>query len=329
MPSLTYAGRVYDCNRGETVLDALLRQGVDMAYSCKKGSCLTCLTRCAKGRVDGRAQDGLRDTLRAEGYFLPCVCTPDDDLVLDGVEDAALYGRVRVTAKERLAAAITRIRLEPATPLYYHAGQFVNLRRADGLARSYSLASVPRLDRDLEIHIQKLPNGKMSNWLSDEVRPGDALDLQGPNGACFYLPGRPGGPMLLLGSGSGLAPLFGIARDALAAGHSGEIRLYHGSQRREGLYLRAELENVAARHANFRYFPCVSGFEPGLGDRAEPAEAAAFGDLPRLAGWRVFLCGSPPMVHAARRMAYLAGAALPDIHADAFELRELRQKPRP
>ncbi len=54
----------------------------------------------------------------------------------------------------------------------------------------------------------------------------------------------------------------------------------------------------------------------------------AFSDLADLKGWRVFLCGYPPMVHSAKKLAYLAGAALDDILTDPFELRELRQTPR-
>lgn len=327
-PSLTFAGRVYGCHHGEAVLDALLRQGVDLAYSCRKGTCLTCVMRCIEGSVGARAQEGLRDTHKASGCFLPCVGIPDGNLVLEPAEVPILYRPALVSSVERLAPAITRIRLEPAAPLHYYAGQFVNVRRADGLARSYSLASVPRLDRELEIHVKRLPDGRMSGWLSDQVRRGDRLGLQGPNGDCYYGPGKPDQPLLLIGNGSGLAPLLGIARDALAAGHRAEIRLYHGSRQPEGLYSRDELAHLALRHRTFRYVPCVSGPLPGTGNRPGRADTVAFEDLPRLVGWRVFLCGYPPMVHAARQAAYLAGAALSDILADPFELRELRRQPR-
>ncbi len=328
MPRLQYGSASYDLLSGESVLDALLRQGVDLSYSCRKGSCLTCMLRCAKGHIPPQAQDGLRDSLRAQGYFLPCLASPEGDIDLLSGEDADLFGRARLVEIERLAPAIVRIRLEAATPLYYHPGQFINLRRGDGLMRSYSLASVPRREDHLEIHVKRLKGGAMSTWLNDEARVGDAIDIQGANGSGFYLPGHPDRPILLIGNGSGLAPLYGIARDALGDGHRGEIRLYHGSRTADGLYLRDELRALAVSHENFFYTPCVSGPEPNPGDRTGRADTAAFDDLPQLSGWRVFLCGSPPMVHAAKRTAYLAGAKLADIHADAFELRELRKTPR-
>lgn len=329
MFGIELGGRRYDCAPEESVLDALLRQGVEVAYSCRRGACLTCILRAAKGKVPEAAQRGLRATLCEQGYFLACQCRPAGDLVLRAPDEAALYGRAEVLAVERLSGQVAKVSLAPATELYYHPGQFVNLRRPmDGLARSYSLASVPRLDAHLEIHVKRLSGGAMSAWIHDDLQAGQTLDLQGPNGTCYYLPGQPEQGLLLIGNGTGLAPLVGILRDALDDGHCGPIRLYHGTRHPEGLYLRDRLSALEARHDNVEYHACLSGPAVPAGCRAGRAEAVAFAAHTDLTGWRVFLCGYPPMVHAARRQAYLAGAALADIHADAFELRELRRKPR-
>ncbi len=322
-----YAGSDYDLLPSETVLDVLLRHGVDAPYSCRKGSCFSCMLRATSGELPPGAQDGLRDTLREQGYFLACRCMPSADLEVAAPDDSAIYTRAEVAEIERLAPAIVRVRLAPVAPLDYHAGQFVNLRRADGVVRSYSLASVPARDPLLEIHVKRFAGGEMSNWIHDQMRPGDSLDIQGPNGACFYLAGEPDRKMLLVGNGSGLAPLIGIARDALAGGHRGSVHLYHGTRQPSGLYLRETLEAMAARHANFHYHPCLSGHSPEAA-RAGRAETVALADHPDLKGWRVYLCGHPLMVDGARKAAYLAGAALGDINADAFELRDLRTLPR-
>lgn len=312
---------------GETVLDGLLRNGLDVPYSCKKGTCLTCVARATDGTVPEAARAGLKDTLVALGYFLPCLCRPDADLRLEPARDSDLYGRATIDKVETLAPSTFRVLLRPATPLYYHAGQFVNLRRADGLVRSYSLASVPRHDPLLELHVRCLPGGAMSGWLRDTARPGHDVDLQGPNGSCFYLPGRPDQPMLLIGTGTGLAPLIGIARDALADGHGGAVTLYHGSRTPAGLYLGDDLRALEARYRNFRYVPCLSG--PGdARARAARADAAALADHGDLKGYRVFVCGVPDMVSAVRRAAYMAGTSLGDIHGDPFDLRDRRRQPR-
>ena len=328
MVNLRFNGGVYDCHTSETVLEALLRHEVAVPYSCRNGVCMTCMLHAVRGHVPSAAQHGIKKTLRVGGYFMACVCRPERDLDLALPDDADVYGRAVVRAIERLAPTICRVVLEPATPLYYRPGQFINLRRDDGLVRSYSLASVPRRDRFLEIHVKRLPGGAMCNWVFDELEPGDAFDIQGPNGSCFYVPGQPKQRMLLVGNGSGLAPLMGIFRDALQSRHTGDIHLYHGSRHREGLYLGDSLRRLAAQHANFRYVPCLSGDKVSAGCRAGRADVNAFSDHPDLWGWRVFLCGYPPMVHAAKKTAYLAGAGLSEIHADPFELRNLRHAPR-
>ena len=324
MVNLHFAGDDYDCREGETVLDALLHQDASVPFFCRNGICLTCMMRCRDGVPPMDSQSGIKDSLRLEGHFLPCLCTPDEDLDLDAPNDDLIYGRAILRAVEQLSPSICRIVLAPTTALYYRAGQFINLRRDDGMVRSYSLASVPTLDAYLELHVKRLPRGVMSNWLFDRVEPGEGFDIQGPNGACFYVPGRPETPLLLIGNGSGLAPLIGIARDALSSGHTGAIQLYHGTRHREGLYLDATLNALAEDHANFTYTACVSG-ETGQSGRAENV---AFADHPALDGYRVYLCGYPPMVNTARKTAYLMGAALADIHADPFELRDLRMTPR-
>lgn len=328
MAAIAFDGATYDCGDDETVLDALLRQGVEIPYSCKLGVCLSCLLKAEPGQVPAAAQDGLRRTLCEQGYFLACQCQPERALAVSRGDESDVFGRAKVMGIERLAPRVCRVAIEPATPLYYRAGQFVNLRRDDGLTRSYSLASVPSLDSHLELHVKHLPGGRMSGWIFDGLAVGDSLDIQGPNGGCYYVPGRADQGLLLIGNGTGLAPLIGIARDALNDGHAGPIRLYHGTREEAGLYLRNVLDDMAVRHENFDYVPCLSGTPVAKGCREGRAESVAFSDHSELDGWRVFLCGYPPMVHSAKKLAYLAGAALEDILTDPFELLELRQTPR-
>jgi ferredoxin-NADP reductase/ferredoxin len=326
MPKLSFDGRSYDCDPGETVLDALLRQGVDISYSCKRGTCFTCLLRAPEAQIPPSAQRGLRRTVAAEGYFLACCFTPTaDEITLHRPREAEMFGRAIVRAKVTASRTAIRLFLEPATALYYHPGQFINLRRADGLTRSYSLASVPRCDPLLELHVRRMANGAMSRWLFDQLEVGDTIDIAGPFGSCFYLQDEPTTPILLVGTGIGLAPLIGIVRDALHAGHTGPMHLYLGSRKPEGLYMQSELRELALAHDNFHYEACVSGVEVPQGQNAGRADDVAFARHPDLEGWRVFLCGVAPMVHAARKRAYLAGARLTEIHAEAFDLRDLRR----
>ncbi len=327
MTTISYQGKIYGCRDDETVLDALTRQGVNLPFSCRSGICQTCLQRCTRGEVPERAQLGLRNRLRASGYFMPCRCVPTSDITVEPPRADDLYTPAIVHAKERVAPHVMRVLLEPAAPLVHHPGQFVNVRRSDGLARSYSLAGLPD-DYFLELHVQRKRNGAMSNWIFDTLKAGDEIELQGPQGECFYRGDDPEQPMLLIGTGTGLAPLVGIVRAALAAGHRGEIYLYHGTHAASGLYLREAIEALAARHANLLYRPCVSGDAPSNAFLPGRAHAIALRCHLHLEGWRVYLCGLPQMVHETHE-AVLARGALPEhVHADPFELKNLRREPR-
>lgn len=326
--TLVFGGETFARGASETVLDALLRHGVDIPYSCRKGTCLSCVVRVSEGEVPEAAQEGLKEAWRAQGFVLACQCRPEGGIALEPPDGAVLFTPAKVHEVGRLAPAIGRVLLEPQATLLYRAGQFINLRRPDGLVRSYSLASVPQLDPYLELHVKKLAGGEMSGWIFSDLRAGQEIEIGGPHGDCFYLPGRPEQSMLLIGNGTGLSPLIGVVRDALARGHGGEIHLYHGTRHPPGLYAMNELRALEARHDNFVYWPCLSGGNAPKGARGGRADEVAFADHGGLRGWRVFLCGYPPMVEKARKIAYLAGAALDQIHAERFDLRELRIKPR-
>lgn len=320
MVAIRYADARVELKAGESVLDGLTRRGVPVPSSCRSGICQTCLMRATEGAPPEASQRGLREALRLQNHFLACVCHPTEDLevALPGEAGAAIPATVR--RLDLLSDDIMRVVLESHAPIRYRPGQFVSLRRDHGLSRCYSIASVPDRDEHIHLHVRRLAGGRMSGWVHDELRPGQAVDLLGPAGDCFYVPGQPEQPLLLIGTGSGLAPLYGILRDALGQGHTGPVRLFHGSRDRRGLYLANELRELARAHSNFEYVPCLSGSEAPAGFAAGRAHEVAFREVPSLRGWRLFLCGHPDMVQQAKKRAFLAGAALRDIHADPFHI---------
>ena len=289
-------------------MEVLLRHGVEISNSCRAGACQSCLLRAAAGAVPAVAQQGLKATLIEQGYFLSCVCRPETDLFLEpagGLEIAAT-----IAALERLTPTVMRARLRTAAPLDYRPGQYIILRRADGLARSYSLASLPE-DGTLELHIRRAPQGRMSGWLFDEARENEGVSIRGPAGDCFYTAGKPEQPLLLAATGTGLAPLAGICRDAVKQGHRGPIHLYHGALRRDGLYLQDELRDIELSNANVHYKPVVLEADGAI-DKVIAA------DHPKLSGWRGFVCGDPSVVQLLKKKFFLAGMASREIFADAF-----------
>lgn len=319
MARVRFDAQWYPLEPEESVLDALLRQGVSVPHACKAGVCQSCLMRAANGVVPEKAQAGLKDTLKARNYFLACSCQPEPGTELEVAGGGADELRVpaRLESVERLSKDVLRVRLRPLAPFEYRAGQYLTLLRGDGLARSYSVASLPS-EELIELHVRLLPGGAMSTWFAAVARPGDEVKLQGPAGDCFYLPGRPEQPLLLAGAGTGLAPLYGIVRDALEQGHTGPIWLFHGARNPEGLYLVDELRAMAARHSNLHYRPGVLEGRLSEDVFVGPLDALVRAECPKPVGWRAFLCGNPELVLALRKKLFLAGLSLKDIHADAF-----------
>ena len=316
MTKVTLEGSTFELGPGETVLNGLLRNGVHVTSSCRVGACQTCLMRATQGAVPAASQYGLKDTMKARGYFLACVCRPEEDLELKGA-GADIQVSASIVGLDKLSPTVVRVRLKTERAFDYRPGQYAVILRNDGLARSYSLASLPSEDA-LEMHVRKVPQGRMSSWLFDEAKVGDAVVLQGPSGECFYVAGQPEQPLLLAGTGTGLAPLYGVLRDALLQGHTGPIWLFHGAIEPSGLYLVSELRAIAEAHANVRYIPCVLRGEEVGEVRVGPLDQVLFKDLPKLKGFRSFVCGDPALVTALKKKIFLAGAPLREIYADAF-----------
>jgi ferredoxin-NADP reductase len=252
-----------------------------------------------------------------------CQCRPEADLVIERPgEGLRVDGEIAAT--EPLSASVARVVVRVPESFAPARGQYVTLERR-GIARSFSVAD--RRGPALELHVRRVPGGALSPYLCDEARPGDPLAVAGPFGDCIYGGTSPDAPLVLAATGTGLAPLWGILLDALAAGHRAPIWLFHGAVDPSGLYLRSELRELAARHANLRYVPGVLRGGGGSGDadgggggplEEGPLDAVVLRHVPSARGMRAFVCGAPDVVHTVKKKLFLAGAAMRDISSDAF-----------
>ena len=103
-----------------------------------------------EGKPPTISQQGLKDTLQAQNYFLACVCQPEEPLVITKPGEGANRQIVtEVVCKEHLNNGIIRLRLASKAPFDFRAGQFLHLKRHDGLVRSYSIASLPKSNEQI------------------------------------------------------------------------------------------------------------------------------------------------------------------------------------
>jgi ferredoxin-NADP reductase len=140
----------------------------------------------------------------------------------------------------------------------HRAGQHVDVRLTaeDGYQaqRSYSIASAPE-DERLAITVERLVDGEVSPYLTDELLAGDKLELRGPIGGYFVWSAELSGPLLLVGGGSGVVPLRSMLRHHGAAGSSVSVRLLYSARSLEDAIYRHELEDFEVVYALTRAQP--------------------------------------------------------------------------
>ncbi|HET9957412.1 MAG TPA: FAD-binding oxidoreductase [Polyangiaceae bacterium] len=319
---ISFEGRSYLLEEGESVLDCLLRNRESLDSYCRSGVCQSCVVKArphSRDAVPARAQVGLKEAAKRAGLMLACVCRPTQPLELERAEALPRYA-TRIHDVRPLSPSVLRVELEVPSGFEYQAGQFIQLERPqDGLMRPYSLASLPS-DPCLELHVARLENGAMSGWLESAV--GQPVTIKGPLGECSYFDGEPERPLLLAGTGTGLAPLLGVIRAAARARHQGPITLLHGARDAAGIYHAEKLARLRAAIPNLRVLavalegPLPS--DPGLEWRSGALDQQLFSEYAQLDEHRLYFCGNPELVGRLKKRAYLAGASLARIHSDPF-----------
>lgn len=320
---LLLGGHVYDCWPEETVLEALLRQGVAITNSCRRQICLTCMMRSLEGPPPKAAQINLQDSLRGRNFFLACACCPERDMEITfTAETIGQPTTATIVEINRYGPFILEIGLAPATPRPYRGGQFLALLDEHGAGHRFPIASPTSatLSGTMEIHVERVQGRAFSEWLHGNLEQGDLVTLCGVTGELTYNLGDPRRTLVLAGWNGGLGALIGLVQDAFENNHTGEIHLFHGVSDRDHLYLFEEMREIGRQFQNFHYLPCIE-------DRTTPAVDADGGArgtiaahvgrlLPSLFGVRLFLCGPRSEVSALQRQSYLSGAAMKDIRTD-------------
>ncbi len=218
---------------------------------------------------------------------------------------------------ETPTARTLRLALPAARP--HVAGQHyvVRLTAPDGYtaSRSYSVASAPADGFDhppageIELTVERLEDGEVSEYLCDVVEPGDELEVRGPIGGFFAWPGDR--PALLVGGGSGVVPLMAMLRQARRTGRADLLRLVVSARSPAQLYYAGEITGPQTTVVYTRQGPA------GV---ARPAGRLAVGDLDGLVrgGEDVYVCGSPGFADAATAVLLEAGVPVAAIRVERF-----------
>lgn len=329
---VSIAGKERDfiVNEGEAILTAALRQGVMLPYSCKNGTCGSCKGRILEGEVHYPFHPpmALQRSDYAAGNALLCQAEPQEDLVIEVREIEALRDieirmlPARVAAKTQLSPSVVRLRLTlpKGQRLQFLAGQYVDVLLKGGKRRAFSIASCPSLEDEIELHIRHVEGGDFTGYVFDTLKELDIIRFEGPLGNFFVRNDQPERPMIMVGGGTGFAPLKSMIENLLEQGDQREIHLYWGARQREELYLDDLPQQWAKQHAHIHYQQAVSeedhtaeGYFVGL------AHEAVVANHPDLSAFDVYMSGPPGMIDAARSAFLKQGLNADRLYYDSFE----------
>lgn len=330
---LSKSNRSFSVAPDQSLLDAALGASLNLPHSCKSGNCGSCRARLLEGEIHypNGPPLGLSEREVADGLVLLCQARARTDLTIATYEvtapDQALIKRLPARIERALPLSHDVmglfLRLPVAETFRFEAGQYVDIMLPGGRRRSFSIASPPHCSRVLELHVRRVAGGEFSERLFDEDPQNALLSVEGPLGQFVYRPGV--APMLLVGGGTGIAPLLSILRHVIDNGIERDMTIYWGVRSERDLYAHAALEDLAQRYpadgspARLRYVPVLS--EPSSDWRGSRGfvHEAVLKDIVDLEKYDVYAAGPPAMITAIRSGFGMRGVAANRLFFDSFD----------
>jgi NAD(P)H-flavin reductase/quinol-cytochrome oxidoreductase complex cytochrome b subunit len=312
----------------ETLLDAGLRQDVDLPYECRNGGCGMCKCTVLSGKVDpGLYQpNALSAEELAQGKVLLCCATALDDVEIEYKPRTAPKTfkeySARVIKLEKLTYDVMRVllKLPDGQQIPFKAGQYVNIILDDGQRRAFSFANPPHEAEFVELQIRLMTGGRFTTHVFEKMKEGDTVRFEGPIGDFSLRESER--PIVFVAGATGFAPVKSMVEDAFKRGLKREIHLYWGVKQLRDLYLPELPQQWAREHANFHFIPVLSDAAPedAWTGRTGLVHEAILEDFPELKGHEIYACGSVRMVEAIFPFLKSHGAEDGACFSDAFTI---------
>ena len=304
------SGHSFPIEENETILEAALRNGYVLPYSCRDGVCGACKGKVLQGHLDfGNYQaDTLTDAEKSVGMALFCCAKPLSDLVIECREVTAVKDipvktlPCRVQKIEKLAPDVMVLSLKLPTNerLQFLAGQYIDVLLKDQKPRSFSLGNAPHDDNVLELHVRNIEGGVFTHHVFNEMKERDLLRFKGPLGT-FFLREDTDKPIIFVASGTGFAPIKAIIEHALFTGIKRPMHFYWGGRKLADLYMLDKARQWES--SGIKFTPVLSEALPEdlWQGRTGFVHLAVLDDYSDLSGHEVYACGAPVVVEAAHR----------------------------
>jgi CDP-4-dehydro-6-deoxyglucose reductase, E3 len=325
--------QTFEVTPDETILAAALRANINLPHDCKLGGCGTCRIKLVEGSVT-YAEFPLALTPDEEslGYALACQAMPAGDLVIKpagGLTEMPPTARYRavVTSVRPVSPLVMHLALElpAATSLNYRPGQYMNVALPDGTTRSFSMASVPR-DNRVDFHIRQIGGGFFTQGMLRRMQVGDKLEVDLPLGV-FHLHAEDDRPLLMVATGTGIAPIKAILESLMDHPDCPPVSLYWGGRTAADLFLLDEIQAWGERLFEFNFVPVLSRADAAWEGRRGHVQHAVTADFDDLSEHAIYLCGSPAMIADAKLAFIDRRASMEHIYSEGFSHQRARPVP--
>jgi glycine betaine catabolism B len=227
---------------------------------------------------------------------------------------------------------------EPPVLFSYKPGQFATLAlqiNGEEVLRSYSISSTPSRPHSLEITVKRVPAaspdvppGLVSNWLHDNMKVGNKLQLSGPLGkfTCFQYPSR---KLLFISGGSGITPMMGMSRWICDTIANCDIVFFHSARTPADIIYHQELTLLSSRHKNFRPLVTVTQWKSGQGWLGLTGRLNANMvklTIPDFMERTIFVCGPAAFMEAAKETIASLGFPMENYHEESFGGSKAKKK---
>lgn len=329
--TLEPSGNQIQVKEGQTILDALIRNGIQTPYGCRHGSCSACKARVLEGNYEimGRVSEySLLSFERDDGMILLCSTLPESDLVVEIEEEeeegVTFYPVVdfeaTVEKNEQVTSDIHIIELELTDPttVRYAAGQFFEFQvQGEAELRSYSAATRFTDNNKLQFHVKRIPIGVGSNYMCD-LEVGATVKASGPYGK-MQLRDREK-DLVFVAGGSGMAPIKALVEEVFSRDFEHEAWFFYGARTEQDLYLVDEWLELEQKHPNFHFIPALSNLSDDSnwsGERGFIADVIK-NKMDSCSGMDAYLCGPPIMCQTVTDAFYEKGLRGNHIFLDEF-----------
>jgi len=228
----------------------------------------------------------------------------------------------RIERLDRLAPDVMAVflRILAREQFNYLAGQYLDIMLPQNRRRSFSIANPPHDAELLELHVRRVSRGEFTQQLFSGAAANTLIRIEGPLGQ-FWFREESRRPALLIGGGTGYAPLRAMLRHLLERGDRRPLHLYWGAQSRVDLYEDALVREWTARYPNFKYTPVLSNPRPedAWDGRTGLVHKAVLEDHVDIAEFDVYTAGPPAMIEAIRHEFIARGLPRDQLFFDSFD----------